>query len=88
MGRKRMNKPIVKKKLKKSDEYYFPIIAKNVKKYRLEQNISQETLAEIVNISRSYLSDIETFKRDKRVTIPILTRISEALDKDLKDFFE
>lgn len=39
------------------------VFAKNVKKYRLEQGLSQEKLGFLCNLHRTYISDIETCKR-------------------------
>ena len=81
------NKPIITKKYTHDDEYYYKIIAENIRKYRLEQNMSQEELAELTDISRCYVSDIENLRRKKHITIAILGRIAETLNKNIGDFF-
>ena len=55
------NKPIITKKYTHDDEYYYKIIANNIRKYRLEQKMSQEELAELTDISRCYVK----FKKKK-----------------------
>lgn len=70
------------------DEYYYSIIRKNVKKYRLEQKLTQQNLADMTEMSREYICDIENESRNKHLTISVLGRIAEALKVDIKLFFE
>lgn len=41
----------------------------------------------MTDLSREYISDIENDKRNKHFTISVLGRIAEALDIDIKEFF-
>ena len=56
-----------------------------LKKLREEKKISIEYLANISNVDRSYLSDIEKGKRN--VSIEIIEKILIALETNFKDFF-
>ena len=69
------------------DEYYYSIIRKNIKKYRLERGLTQQQLADMTDISREYVCDVENESRNKHITISLLGRISDALDIDIRDFF-
>ena len=69
------------------DEYYYTIIRKNIRKFRLEQHLTQQDLADMTDLSREYICDIENANRNKHLTISVLGRISEALNKDIRDFF-
>jgi len=71
-----------------NDEYYYSIIRKNIKRIRLEQKLTQQNLADMCEISREYVCDIENEKRNKHVTIAILGRIAEALNIDIKLLFD
>lgn len=71
-----------------SDEYYYSIIRKNVKKFRLEQKLTQQDLADMIEMSREYICDIENKSRNKHLTISTLVRIVEALNVDIKNFFD
>ncbi len=71
-----------------SDEYYYKIIRKNIKKYRLRNNLSQQQLADMCGITRQYLCDIENENRNKHVTIAILGRIADSLNINIQLFFE
>lgn len=71
-----------------NDEYYYTIIRKNIKKYRIEKNLTQQELADMTELSREYICDIENEKRNKHLTIAVLGRISEALQIDITTFFK
>ncbi|MBQ3800590.1 MAG: helix-turn-helix transcriptional regulator [Treponema sp.] len=53
-------------------------IGQRIKKYRKVRNISQEQLAEMVNISASHMSHIETGVT--KLSLQVLVDISVALD--------
>lgn len=69
------------------DEYYYTIIRRNIRKYRLEQNLTQQDLADMTELSREYICDIENNRRGKHPTIAVLGRIAEALNVDIREFF-
>ena len=69
------------------DEYYYTIVRKNIRKYRLEQNLTQQDLADMTELSREYICDIENEHRGKHLTIAVLGRISESLKVDIGKFF-
>jgi transcriptional regulator with XRE-family HTH domain len=56
---------------------------KQVRKLRLEQKLSQETLADMAEIDRSYLQDIERGVRN--VSLVFAEKIAKALSKELKE---
>jgi transcriptional regulator with XRE-family HTH domain len=56
-------------------------IAKNVKKVRLDNNLSQERLAELSGLTKGYISKIE--KSDKAPPLSTLSRIADALNVDV-----
>lgn len=58
---------------------------KQVKTLRLEQNLSQEALAEKLNIHRTYMSFIERGKRNP--SLVLLFKISRALGIKLPELF-
>ena len=51
--------------------------------FRKLKNITQATLAEQLAINKNYLSHIESGSANKAVSLPLLIRISKALDVDL-----
>ena len=54
--------------------------ALNVRKYRMEKKISQEHLAELTGLHRTYISAVECERRN--ISIDNIQRISEALNID------
>ena len=56
-----------------------------VKTLREEKNFSIEQLANISNVDRNYISDIEKGKRN--VSIEIMEKIISALESDFTMFF-
>lgn len=70
-----------------TDEYYYSIIRANIKKYRKEKKLTQQDLADMTDISREYICDVENESRNKHITISLLGRIAEALDIDISEFF-
>ena len=51
--------------------------------FRKLKNITQASLAEKLSINKNYLSHIESGSANKAVSLPLLIRISKALDVDL-----
>ena len=52
-----------------NDEYYYSIIRRNIRKFRLEQKLTQQDLADMTEMSREYICDIENESRNKHLTI-------------------
>lgn len=70
------------------------IIGKNIKKYRKIYNINnndyltQEKLAELMNVSVSLVSNLESNKSKKGISITNLYKISIILNTPINKFFE
>ena len=61
------------------------IVCKNIKKYRLEKELTQEKLSELCNISVDYLSEIERGK--KTPSLKRLIIIAEKLEIKIEKLF-
>ena len=83
-----MRSKISDKKYTLDDEYYYKIIRKNIKKYRLMNKLTQQQLADMTEISREYICDVENESRNKHITISLLGRIAEVLNLDISIFFK
>lgn len=59
-------------------------VAKTIKRYRKEQNMSQEALAEQANLDRTYISGVERGVRN--ITLDSLEKIIFALNIDVPTF--
>ena len=64
------------------------IIAKNVRKYRIEKGYTQEQLAVYTDRSFEFIRRIETDYGKRGFSIETLYRISVVLEKDIGCFFK
>lgn len=64
------------------------IIAKNIRKYRIEKGYTQEQLAVYTNRSFEFIRRIETDYGKRGFSVETLYRISVVLEKDMNYFFE
>ncbi len=83
-----MRDRIMDKKYTLDDEHYYGIIRDNIKKYRKMRHLTQQNLADMTDISREYICDIENKHRNKHITIALLGRIAEALDVSIAMLLE
>ena len=60
-------------------------LSKNLQNLRRERNLSQEDLAHRAEIHQTYLSGVESGKRNP--SILVLDRIAQALNVDISDLF-
>ncbi len=67
-------------------EETYRTIGRNVKKYRLAANISQEKLSEILNVNSKFIGHVERFER--YISLKKLIEIAEYFDIPVKNFFE
>ena len=83
-----MNKqPVKTKTYINDDEYYYKIVRENIRKFRLLKGYTQQDLADMTDLSREYICDIENENRNKHPTIAVLGRIAEAMDVHIVNFF-
>ncbi|MCC8357341.1 MAG: helix-turn-helix domain-containing protein [Oscillospiraceae bacterium] len=61
------------------------VFGSNVRKYRLQLGISQEKFAERCGLHRTYISDIECFRRS--ISLENIQRIAEALEVETYKLF-
>ena len=62
------------------------VFGNKIKVLRLEKNISQEELAHVAGIDRTYISDIE--KGERNVSLLIIQKLAKALDKEIFELFK
>ena len=58
-------------------------LGKNIAKYRQKKGLSQEKLAEIVNLSREYITLVE--RGQKNISLKKLFAIADALEVDFSN---
>ncbi len=56
-----------------------------IKELRKEKNFSQEALADLSNLDRTYINSVENGRRN--ISIINIEKIANAFDLTLKDFF-
>lgn len=56
------------------------VFGSNVRKYRTQKYLSQERLAELCGLHRTYISDIECFRRS--ISLDNIQKIADALEID------
>ena len=61
------------------------VFGSNVRKYRTEKGLSQEKFAERCGLHRTYISDIECFRRS--ISLENIQKIADALEIDTYKFF-
>lgn len=71
----------------KSNDHYYDIIRKNIKKFRKEKKFTQLQLAEAADLSVDFICEIESLKKNKSFSIVTLGRIADVLEVDIRDFF-
>ena len=71
----------------KNEEYARDILAKNIKKYRQINNISQEDLAEELESTPAYISQLENAKKDK-IYIDQLDILSDLFNISVSEMFK
>lgn len=54
------------------------VFGTNLKKYRIQKGLSQEKFAEKCGLHRTYISDIECFRRS--ISLENIQRIADALE--------
>lgn len=61
------------------------VFGTNVRKYRNEKGISQEKLAELSGLHRTYISDVERFQRS--IALENIQRLADALGIEVYKLF-
>lgn len=62
------------------------VFGTNVRNYRTEKEISQEKFAELCGLHRTYISDIECFRRS--ISLDNIQKIADALDIETYKLFK
>lgn len=70
------------------DSYYYDVVRKNIKKYRAIAGITQQELADRVDLTMHYISQIESGTKDKYFTLIVIGRVADALNIDIRQLFD
>ncbi|GAA0571202.1 helix-turn-helix transcriptional regulator [Caenispirillum bisanense] len=61
------------------------LVARNLRRIRVERRLSQESLAVDASIDRTYVSRLE--RELENPTVAVLERLANALKVDIREFF-
>lgn len=61
------------------------VFGTNVRKYRMQLGLSQEKFAEKCGLHRTYISDIECFRRS--ISLDNIQKVANALDVEIYKLF-
>lgn len=61
------------------------VFGTNLKRYRTEKRLSQEKFAELCGLHRTYISDIECFRRS--ISLENIQKIADALEIETYKLF-
>lgn len=81
------NQEVREKAYTHDDEFYYKIVRKNIRRFRTTRGLTQQDLADMTDLSREYICDIENESRNKHLTIAVLGRIAEAMNVHIANFF-
>ncbi len=70
------------------DYYYYDRVSKNIKKYRKLAGLTQQELADMIDLSMHYISQIESNRVKKYFTLITIGRIADVLKIDIAQLFE
>lgn len=71
------------KRLRRPEAAMLEVLADNLRRLRTERNLSQEALADLCNLHRTYVGSVERCERN--VTLATLTAFSRALSVSVPD---
>ncbi len=69
-----------------SSKSILEVFGSNVQRYRKERQLSQEKLAELACVHRTYVGMIE--RAEKNITLLNIEKIANALNVEIKDLLE
>lgn len=74
--------------MKEKYAQHYKEIGLKIAYYRKLKGFSQMELSEMIDVSRTHLSNIEAPNKPTSVSLDLLFKISEVLDVEIKKFFE
>ena len=69
----------------KNNSKILKFFGERVRELRTQKNLSQEQLANLADVHRTYIGMIE--RAEKNITLINIEKITKALDIELKEFF-
>lgn len=72
---------------RESENYVYELVSKNIKKERRKKGLTQEQLADKINYSTQFISNIES-KNHQTFSLGTVWRIALVLDIDIASLFQ
>ena len=73
---------------REDENYIYEIVSKNIQKQRKEKGLTQEQLAEKIEYSTQFISNIESKKNHQTMSLGTLWKIALTLDIDIALLFK
>lgn len=70
------------------DTCVYDVISNNIKRYRIDANMTQEELARKANYTHQFIRRIEAPRSKKTFSLETIFILSKALNKKFSDMFE
>ena len=62
------------------------LFGNTIRRHRLSKGLSQEQLANLANLDRTYVGGVE--RGERNVSLANIIRLSKAIDVDIRTFFD
>lgn len=69
-------------------DYLSEVIRNNIRKYRKQNGLTQQSLADLTGLSHGYIRDLECPNRKKTPKVETLGKIAGALNINIVNLFE
>lgn len=68
------------------EKYFYVHIGNKLRKYRLDNNLTQEELAELLGLNLKYIGHIE--RQERKISLKVLLKIIQFFKIQPEDFFK
>ena len=74
------------KRFTKSEKEHLAKIGKNIREVRIDRNLSQESLASLAGLDRTYIGGVE--RGERNISVLNITKITKALNISINQLFK
>ena len=74
------------KRFTKSEKEHLSKIGKNIREVRSDRNLSQESLASLAGLDRTYIGGVE--RGERNISVLNITKIAKALNVSINQLFK
>lgn len=74
---------------KRSDEnYIYEVVSRNIKAQRINKGLTQQELANLINYSKQFISNIESKRNFQTFSLGTVWTIAQKLDLEMDELFK